>query len=290
MHGDDLDTVPRMSIRKVVGQLLVLGGSLAVGYAISGVVAVGNCTTKVCSDSTARHQVMLFVGIFAIVGGIWLLREFAFLLPLLVAAAGAVLARLDTPPQGRDNTLIVAGAFVVAYLVLRVVGWVAHWREQRRDRRRDRLLTTGGKAIGTVIAVEGTGVRVGRTPQLRFLLRIEPIDGTPSFEGTRTAVVVGVETGQRYPVWYDNADHADFIVGVAPWEGASPEVLALFAIAQKDQISPQGMDDPLTQMERLDALRRSGALTSAEFDAMKARILAGPGAQRSGSTDAEMSG
>jgi hypothetical protein len=263
-----------MSIRKVVGQLLVLGGSLAVGYAISGVVAVGNCTTNVCSDSTTRHLVALFVGIPAIAVGIWLLREFAFQVPLLVAAAGAVLARIDTAPEGRDKTLIVAGILVMAYLALLVVSWVARRRERRRDHRRIRLLTTGGKAIGTVIAVEGTGVSIGRIPQLRLLLRIEPIDGTPSFEGTRTAVVVGVETGQRYPAWYDHADHADFIVGISPWQGASPKVLALFAIAQDDQKRPQGMADPLTQLERLDALRRSGALTSTEFDAMKARILA----------------
>jgi hypothetical protein len=53
--------------------------------------------------------------------------------------------------------------------------------------------------------------------------------------------------------------------GAAAGAGAPPASAA----------DPPGADDVVSQLERLSALRASGALTQAEFEAQKARVLSG---------------
>jgi hypothetical protein len=71
------------------------------------------------------------------------------------------------------------------------------------------LFETGAKGAGTVISVQDTGVTVNENPRVKMTFRVEPLDGSPAFDATKTTTVSRVQIprqGDRYPVWYDQQD------------------------------------------------------------------------------------
>lgn len=71
------------------------------------------------------------------------------------------------------------------------------------------LFETGAKGAGTVISVQDTGVTVNDNPRVKMTFRVEPLDGSPAFDATKTTTVSRVQIprqGDRYPVWYDQQD------------------------------------------------------------------------------------
>jgi hypothetical protein len=153
------------------------------------------------------------------------------------------------------------------------------------------LLETGTRAVGTVTNVRDTGVtindlnvRVG----LRF--KIEPLDGAPAFDGEKTTTVSRVsipQVGQRFPVWFNPADPTEFAYATTDGGAeARQNIVAMFG----DAFGPDGSGvgqaaaaapvaaapaDPIEQIAKLQSLREAGALTDAEFEAQKQRILSG---------------
>ncbi len=71
------------------------------------------------------------------------------------------------------------------------------------------LFETGAKGAGTLISVQDTGMTVNDNPRVKMTFRVEPLDGSPAFDATKTTTVSRVQVprqGDRYPVWYDQQD------------------------------------------------------------------------------------
>ncbi len=71
------------------------------------------------------------------------------------------------------------------------------------------LFETGAKGAGTLISVKDTGMTVNDNPRVKMTFRVEPLDGSPAFDASKTTTVPRVEIprqGDRYPVWYDQQD------------------------------------------------------------------------------------
>lgn len=178
-------------------------------------------------------------------------------------------------------------------------------------RLRKRLEENGVRAQARVIEVAEKGMAVtngaesvvaNTTLALKCRLEITPPDGTPAFqvhERFRFSQFAVPSAGQTIPVIFDPADHEKVMLDEDP-EAARNAMLASAGIdpamieqaIQASQearesagLSPLQMPagtaaapaapDPVAQLERLQALREKGALTDAEFETQKARILGG---------------
>jgi hypothetical protein len=88
----------------------------------------------------------------------------------------------------------------------------------------------------------------------------------------RTAAVVGTATATRNAVNRRQADknaqavaHAEASVAPPPQQYAPPP--------PPPPAAPVAQEDPITQLERLGALKAQGLITEEEFNAQKAKIL-----------------
>jgi hypothetical protein len=122
---------------------------------------------------------------------------------------------------------------------------------------------------------------------VKLHFRIDPIDGSPPFEGQKTTTVSRVQIppmGARYPVFYDPADHDTFayVDSIADDSGRQL-ITSKFGDAFGPDASGVGIvgaapaapaaDDPLDKLKKLGELRDAGVLTPEEFEAQKAAVL-----------------
>ena len=95
-------------------------------------------------------------------------------------------------------------------------------------------METGAKAVGTISSVSDTGMTVNENPRVDLKFEIQPLDGGPPFEASKTVTVSRVripQAGQRYPVWFDSQDHQQFAyASVVDAEGRA-NIVALFGAA-----------------------------------------------------------
>jgi hypothetical protein len=93
-----------------------------------------------------------------------------------------------------------------------------------------RLQSQGRHARAHLVGVRPTGVIINQINlgvELSFLL--EPLDGSPRFEGTKQSVVSQAQmprVGDVWPAWYDPADRTKFMVAVATQ--ATPDTVGLY--------------------------------------------------------------
>jgi len=153
------------------------------------------------------------------------------------------------------------------------------------------LVETGATAVGTITAVRDTGTTINDNPRVEMTFRLDPIDGSAPLQATKKKTVSRVaipQAGQRFPVFYDAADPQSFayVDGISDENGRAL-ILSKFGDAFGPDASGVGMmgapapvaaaaaaPDPIAQIERLQQLLSSGALTEAEFAEQKQRILA----------------
>ena len=79
----------------------------------------------------------------------------------------------------------------------------------KKKREAKNLFENGSKAIGVLLRVDDTGMTINDNPRLRMTFRIEPLDGSPQFEGRKTKTISRAQiprAGDRFPVWYDPQD------------------------------------------------------------------------------------
>ncbi len=162
-----------------------------------------------------------------------------------------------------------------------------------------RLQASGLRARAHLTALKPTGIIINQINvgvQMSFL--IEPLDGSPRFDGSKRGVVSQAQMpriGDVWPAWYDAADRSKFIVALATQ--ATPETIALFrefgiphpldhmmggAGAPTPPPSADGSSatraaapDPVGDLERLVQLHEAGHLTDSEFTEAKRRLLEG---------------
>jgi hypothetical protein len=84
-------------------------------------------------------------------------------------------------------------------------------------------------------------------------------------------------------VWFDPDDRDNFMIATDVTANAPTDVRRLFALAAAGDPGRPGTGgpdlaaavDPLDRLAKLNELRLAGALTEAEFEAQKAKILNG---------------
>jgi hypothetical protein len=92
----------------------------------------------------------------------------------------------------------------------------------------------------------------------------------------RTAAVVGTATATRNAVNRRQADKNMAAYSQAAANNAPPPQQVVYAAPPPEVIpaqAPAAPEDPITQLERLGALKAQGLLTDEEFNAQKAKIL-----------------
>jgi Short C-terminal domain len=149
---------------------------------------------------------------------------------------------------------------------------------RKREKARD-LYEHGSRAIGTVMHVQDTGTAVDGAPRVELLFKIEPLDGSPPFDGQKTKVVSRLQiprAGDRYPVWYDAQDRETFAYATIANDEGRAQIRRLFGMAAETitGIADPAASDPIEQIRELAELRAAGILTEAEFAQKKAELLA----------------
>jgi Short C-terminal domain len=127
------------------------------------------------------------------------------------------------------------------------------------------------EARAIITNVQDTGTTINQNPRVKLTLQVQP-EGREEFTITKKATVSRV----RIPNVGDP-------IRVKYWENA-PDGLVIQPRTQEDlaaaagptgMASPPAEDaDPLDRLKKLNDLRQAGALTDAEFEDQKARILA----------------
>lgn len=85
--------------------------------------------------------------------------------------------------------------------------------KSKRKRARE-LLASGSKGVGTVLRVQSKDAGSRREVGVTLTFRVEPLDGGPTFDLTKSGSVSRVEIprqGDRYPIWYDPQDLDEFV-------------------------------------------------------------------------------
>jgi hypothetical protein len=151
------------------------------------------------------------------------------------------------------------------------------------------LFQTGSRGVAVLLAVHDTGVTINELDlRVRMDFRIEPLDGAPPFEASKTTTVSRAaipHMGDRYAAFYDPADPDSWAYVVVNDEQGRQQIRSMFG-AKAETLTgvgdPMGAaaaaapaaPDPLDRLKKLDELHNSGALTDEEFAAKKAELLA----------------
>lgn len=149
-----------------------------------------------------------------------------------------------------------------------------------KRKRAENLFQTGARAAGTVIHVRDTGMTVNNNPRVKMTFRLEPLDGGPAFDVTKTKTVSRVEIprqGDRYPVWYDRQDTDKWAYATIADETGRATMRQLFGDVAETFVGMGGTAPagPSTaeELSRLAELHARGVLTSDEFAAQKVKLL-----------------
>jgi Short C-terminal domain len=149
------------------------------------------------------------------------------------------------------------------------------------------LFESGQKGAGTVVSVQDTGMTVNDNPRVKMVFRVEPLDGSPAFDATKTTTVSRVEIprqGDRYPVWYDAQDPGGtWAYAMIADDNGRATMRQLFGDVAETFVgmnapaapaAPQsGGQDTVEQLKTLADLHTQGLLTDDEFAAQKAKLL-----------------
>ncbi|HET9654174.1 MAG TPA: SHOCT domain-containing protein [Kineosporiaceae bacterium] len=290
-----------MGIRTTVATAFSIAGAAALAVGMYGMEATGgSCTIDGNCPVPPSVMIPCFVGgmitvIVATVAGAGAVGfGLAFLAPG-VGSIAAIATGYGTAVGyifGVVFTLVGGGALVLGSLA------------GRGRKAAEELRATGHPGTATVLSVRDTGVSVNDNPRVRLRLQVHPADGSGDFEAELAVLVSRVSiprAGDRYQVVYDPADRERLVLGDVQAGGgsfAAQPTMPAFppppaypqpaeasgrpapawgtpdAAGQTPADRPLPVETVVDQLTKLDALRRSGALTEEEFQQQKARLLA----------------
>lgn len=266
-----------MTQLRPLGLMLGLAGNIMLGLAIYKLISGGECGDygqPVCSEETMWYGLLLPLGITlsiaaCFLGGGWL----SFCGTFLAIGFGAMASAAFNPLPGMESFGWWFGGMFVFFGLAPLLLIPFAIGAARKQARQLGLLKTGRKGIGTVVRVRDTGMTINDDPRVEIVVRVEPGGGGAVFERSKRAVVPRVaipRVGDRFPVWFDPADPDNWFMVTEIEPHAPDEIKRLFAEARRTADTGAS---PIEDLERLDALRRSGALTEAEFAVAKSRLL-----------------
>jgi len=272
---------------KLRGVLIGLAGNVLVGLALYHLLQTGSCggaRAPECPAEIVPWIAALPIGILVSILGIFMgggAVSFAGI--FLALGLGAIAAAAFGTGKGEMASFgwWFGGMFLLFGLAPLVIGAILRPLAAAKQAKAMELIATGRHGVGTITEVRDTGITINNNPRVEIVMRIDPADGGPPLERTKTATVsrVAVPTaGERFPVWYDPADPDDWVFGVEMEADAPPEVKAAFAraaaAAPENSAGEERGPSPLDEIARLNELRLAGAVTEREFADAKAVLLA----------------
>ena len=272
---------------KLRGVLIGLAGNTLIALALFHLMQTGSCGgigRPPCPASIVPYIAALPIGILVSILGIFMGGgAVAFAGVFLAVGLGSMAAAAFGTGKGEMASFgwWFGGMFAFFGVAPLLAGLILRPIAAAKQAKAMRLIATGRQGVGTIKEVLDTGITINNNPRVEIVMRIEPADGGPPIERTKTATVSRVavpQPGERYPVWYDPADEDNWAFGTDMEANAPPEIKAAFARADA-AASPAAADpapppSPLEELERLNDLRMSGAVTEREFESAKARLLA----------------
>jgi hypothetical protein len=157
-----------------------------------------------------------------------------------------------------------------------------------KKKKAQELFATGSKGAGTVVQVQDTGMTVNDNPRIKMTFRVEPLDGSPAFDTTKTTTVSRVEIprqGDRYPVWYDPQDNSKWAYATIVDDNGRETMRQLFGevsstfvgmgapAAPAPPAAQAQAQDTVEQLKQLADLHQQGLLTDDEFADQKSKLL-----------------
>lgn len=180
---------------------------------------------------------------------------------------------------------VTVAVIVVVVVLLRRSGMFGMSAEKREQAQQ--LVQYGDKARARILRIDPTGMVVNNINiQCNVTFQLEPLSGTPPFQGVKKMLIPQTQmprVGDVWPSWYHNTDPSTFVVGMP--DGASTEQIPVFREfgiphpldpstgTQPTAASDPGDDDTVAALERLTRLHAAGSLSDAEFEAAKAKLL-----------------
>ena len=271
------------------GLIIGLIGNVLIGVSLYHLIQVGSCGNGYdgpCPSSLTPYFIALPAGIVISLVGIFMGGGiFAFCGVFVSIGIGALAAGWTTGGKMGAFPYVFGGMFAFFGLLPLLLAGGLRRMAAGKEAEAMRLVATGGQGVGTVTDVQDTGITINNNPRVTVTMRVAPVDGSAPFDRSKTVTVSRVAVpriGERFPVWYDRADAGVWAFGVDLEPHAPPEVKALFARAGRgeagaDVASPTPESDapsPLEELERLNELRKVGAVTNAEYERAKAQLLA----------------
>ena len=276
---------------KAFGSLVGILAAYFVSEGMYQMMLIGSCSTPAgpgevpCPPGTGKYFAYIFVGIlvgmFSIfVGGSWL----SFSALFVGIAVGAIRAGLAPAGEGTAGGQGWFFFFGLCFLIGPAIMLIAVPLAGLKKMKAARLMSQGSQGVGTVLAIDDTGITINNNPRVKIAMRIEPTDGvTPPFEATKTTTVSRVHlprVGDRYDVWFDPNDRSDwmFVIGTpggAP--GMQPGLRKIVEMArvgaQPVAPAPQQSLAVVGELNRLNELRLTGKISAEEFAARTADLL-----------------
>ena len=267
------------------GLIVALVGNVLIGVSLYHLIQVGSCGNgydAACPSSLTPYFIALPVGIITSVIGIFIGGgAIAFCGVFVSIGLGALAAGWFGNGKSGAFPYIFGGLFLFAGLLPLLLVTGLRRMAAGKEAEAMRLVATGAQGVGTVTRVEDTGITINDNPRVTVTMRIEPVDGSAPLERSKTVTVSRVavpRAGDRFPVWYDRNDAALWAYGVDLEPQAPAAVKALFERAGRGGTgaAPAAAEgpSPLAELERLNELRKVGAVTDKEFAAAKAVLLA----------------
>ena len=278
---------------KAFGSLVGIVAAYFVSEGIYQMMLIGSCSTPAgpgevpCPPGTGRYFAYIFVGLMAgmlsiFVGGSWL-SFCALFAGIAVGAFRAGLAPAGEGGAGGQGWYFFFGAcFLIGPAIMAIAVPIAGWKKMRATR----LMNEGVQGVGTVLAIDDTGITINHNPRVKITMRIEPNDGvTAPFEATKTTTVSRVHLpriGDRYTVWFDPNDRTEWMfavgsagggTGPATQPGLRKIVEMARAGAQPLSPAPQHSLAVVGELNRLNELRLTGKISAEEFASRTADLL-----------------
>ena len=268
-----------------VGLITGLAGAGLTAYALFTLLASAGCIPGFkdagCSAPVLSPMLALPLGIVLATAGMVMgggMIVFAALF-LAIGLAALAVGALGLMPFMPSFPWLFGGMFFVGGLVPLFGGVALKRLGAARQVQAAELMRSGTSGIGTIVDVSDTGVTINNNPRIVIRMRIEPLDGSPVVERSKSVLVSRVavpRAGERFPAWFDPADPDKWMYGTDMQAGAPAEIRDMFARAQAGggTAAPAESDDsPVEELARLSELWKSGALSDSEFADAKARLL-----------------
>jgi hypothetical protein len=192
-----------------------------------------------------------------------------------------VLAGMRPASEGGEAWFVFFG---LCFLLTPLISLLAMPFKGMKRLKASRLMSQGIAATGTLLEVQDTGVTINANPRVRLRFRIEANGDypMPPFEAEKTATIPRVmqpRVGDRFPVWVDQEDPSKWMFATTP-EGApsaqTPSLRRVIQLARHGAAPavPAPPGDVVGELNKLNALRLAGKISSDEFAARTSDLIA----------------